>query len=319
MKREKVSFVIPCYNSTNTIQTVVKEITETMTSVLSQYEYEIILVNDCSPDGTTYEMIRGIAKKDDHVSGINLSKNFGQPSAVLAGLNYARGDYVVCGDDDGQTPFCMLPYFFEKIYEGYDVVEARYVTREKRSLIRNIGTRINDAMACWLIDKPKGIQLTSFWLTRRYVVDEVIRYSNSYPYIGGLLLRATRNICNVDVEGRDRLDGHSGYNIKRLFLLWLNGFTSFSIKPLRLITAFGMLVSVLGFIMVIVTVARKMLNPLIDAGYSSTIAIILFMFGVVFIILGMLGEYIGRINIASNNAPAYVVRETVNLEINKDL
>ena len=314
MEKELVSFVIPCYNSTNTIATVLEEITETMTSVLSQYDYEIILVNDCSPDGTTYDEICRLAEEDKYIRGVNLSRNFGQPSAVMAGLNYAKGDYVVCGDDDGQTPFCMLPQFFQKMDEGYDVVEARYATREKRSPIRNIGTKMNDAMACWLIGKPKGIQLTSFWLVRRYVVNEVIRYSNSYPYIGGLLLRATRNICNVDVEGRDRLEGHSGYDIKRLLLLWLNGFTSFSIKPLRIVTLLGMMVSVVGFVMAIFTIVRKLLNPMIDAGYSSTIAIILFMFGVLFVILGMLGEYIGRINIASNNAPTYVVRETINID-----
>lgn len=312
-EKELISFIIPCYNSTKTLPTVTKEITETMSSKMNQYEYEIILVNDCSPDGTTYMTIQNLTKTDKHIRGINLARNFGQPSAVMAGMNYAKGDYIVCGDDDGQTPFCELPLFFEKIEAGYDVIEAKYTQREKRSLFRKIGTFMNEHMATWLINKPKGIVLTTYWVIRRYVADEMIKYPNSYPYLGGLMMRATQKVCNVEIVHRKRLDGKSGYNIKKMMELWLNGFTSFSVKPLRLVTVLGLLVAMSGFVAGVVTIVRKILNPSILAGYSSTMAVLLLLFGILFIILGMLGEYIGRIYISLNNAPQFVIRETVNI------
>lgn len=149
-----------------------------------------------------------------------MARNFGQPSAVMAALNHAKGDYVVCGDDDGQTPFSELPKFFQKIEEGYDAVEAKFIQHEKRSLFRKFGTFVNESMQSWLIDKPRGVVLTTFWVIRRFVADEMCKYPNSHPYLGGLILRSTKNVCNVEVKKNERLRGKSGYNIKK----WLNFF-----------------------------------------------------------------------------------------------
>lgn len=311
---ELISFVIPCYNSTKTLPLVTEEIIETMESKMEQYDYEIILINDCSPDGTTYSKIEELSKDNSHIRGINLARNFGQPSAVMAGMSFAKGDFIVCGDDDGQTPFCDLPLFFEKIAEGYDVIEAKYIQREKKSLFRKLGTFMNESMATWLINKPKGIVLTTFWVIRRYVADEMLKYPNSYPYLGGLMMRATHNVCNVDIAHRQRITGKSGYSISKLMGLWLNGFTSFSVKPLRFATACGGCLSLIGIIVGIITVIRKILEPDILAGYSSMMAVILFLFGALFILLGMLGEYIGRIYISLNNAPQFVIREKINID-----
>lgn len=308
MKREKISFVIPCYNSTNTIDAVVQEIKQVMQTDMAQYEYEIVLVNDGSPDGTTYDAILQIAGRERHIKGINLSKNFGQPSAVMAALNYVDGDYIVCGDDDGQTPFAELSKLFEKIEEGYDLVEAKYAAREKRSLFRKLGTLINESMATWLIAKPPGLELTTYWVVRRFVVDQMIAYMNPYPYLGGLMLRTTQNACNVDVSHRKRLSGKSGYNIRKMMELWLNGFTSFSVKPLRLMTWAGMIVALIGFVYGIIIIAGKLINPTVSAGYSSIMSINLFMFGILFIFMGLIGEYVGRIYISLNKAPQFVVK-----------
>ncbi|MBO7426927.1 MAG: glycosyltransferase family 2 protein [Clostridiales bacterium] len=308
-KREKISFVIPCYNSTNTIGTVVEEIKTVMTQELSSYDYEIVLVNDGSPDGTTYGAILDIVAKEKHIKGINLARNFGQPSAVMAALNHATGDYVVCGDDDGQTPFCEFPKLFAKIQEGYDLVEARYATREKRSLFRRMGTFMNEGMSTWLISKPKDLELTTYWVVKRFIVDQMIQYPNTYPYLGGLMLRATQNACNVDVSHRERLSGKSGYNFRKMLELWLNGFTSFSVEPLRLMSKLGILVSILGFLFGIFIVVRKIIDPSISAGYSSIMAVMVFFFGIVFFFLGVLGEYVGRIYISLNRAPQFVVKD----------
>lgn len=318
MKKELVSFVIPCYNSTSTLDDVVKEIDDTMREKLSQFEYEIILVNDCSPNGTTFQKICEIAKKKSYVRGIDLARNFGQPSAVMAALNHAKGDYVVCGDDDGQTPFSELPKFFQKIEEGYDAVEAKFIQHEKRSLFRKFGTFVNESMQSWLIDKPRGVVLTTFWVIRRFVADEMCKYPNSHPYLGGLILRSTKNVCNVEVKKNERLRGKSGYNIKKMVELFLNGFTTFSAKPLRMAMTIGILVGASGVLFGCFTVIRKIMNPAISAGYSSLMAVILVLFGILFAMLGVFGEYIGQTYIALNQAPQYVVREKINFEEEKN-
>lgn len=308
-KREKISFVIPCYNSTNTIGSVVDEIKDVMLGEMQSYDYEIVLVNDGSPDGTTYDAILEIVAREKYIKGVNLARNFGQPSAVMAALNQTTGDYVVCGDDDGQTPFNELPKLFAKIEEGYDLVEARYAVREKRSLFRKIGTAINEGMATWLIAKPKGLELTTYWVVKRFVVDQMISYPNSYPYLGGLMLRTTQNACNVDVTHRERLSGSSGYNLKKMLELWLNGFTSFSVKPLRLMSIIGIIVAIIGFIFGLFIIIQKLIDPSILVGYSSIMAVNLFMYGIMFFFMGLMGEYIGRIYISLNKAPQYVIKD----------
>ena len=308
-QREKISFVIPCYNSTNTIGRVVQEIKEVMNNSMNKYDYEIILVNDGSPDGTTYDAILELVKTEKYIKGVNLARNFGQPSAVMAALNQATGDYVVCGDDDGQTPFNELDKLFQKIEEGYDLVEAKYAVREKRSLFRKLGTVLNESMATWLIAKPHGLELTTYWVTRRFVVDQMISYPNSFPYLGGLMLRATQNACNVNVTHRERLSGKSGYSLKKMIELWLNGFTSFSIKPLRIATWVGIIIAAGGFLSGLAIIIMKLAGEAVNAGYSSIMAVNLFMFGVLLCFMGLIGEYVGRIYISLNNAPQFVIKD----------
>lgn len=313
---EKISFVIPCYNSTNTIEAVVKEITDLMNDVLTEYSYEIVLVNDGSPDGTTYDSIIGITEKYRNIKGINLSRNFGQPSAVMTALHHTTGDYIVCGDDDGQTPFDELPKLLRKLNEGYDLVEAKYEIREKRSLFRKFGTFINESMATWLIAKPKGLELTTYWITKRYVINEMLKYQNPYPYLGGLMLRVTQNACNVGVKHRERLSGESGYSVKKMLELWLNGFTSFSVEPLRIMAWIGFFIAIGGFIFGTKIIIDKLIFGSIIPGYSSLVSIMLFMFGTVLIFMGLIGEYVGRIYLSLNNAPQFIIKD---INISKDM
>ena len=314
MSLEKFSFIIPCYNSTNTLKAVTDEISDMMKNQLSEFSYEIILVNDCSPNGTTYGKITELAKEDSRIKGINLARNFGQPSAVMAGLHFATGDYIVCGDDDGQTPFIEFPKLFEKIKEGFDIVEAKYAVREKRSLFRKFGTFANETMATSLINKPKGLELTTFWCIRRFVADDMLRYENPYPYLGGLMLRVSKNACNVEVSHRERLSGKSGYSLSKMINLWLNGFTNFSIKPLRFATISGLFIAFAGFIYGIWTIINKLIHPAVPAGYASTLAIMVFLFGFSFLFLGLIGEYVGRIYISLNRQPQFIIKEKINVE-----
>ncbi|MDD2969699.1 MAG: glycosyltransferase family 2 protein [Lachnospiraceae bacterium] len=307
-----ISFVIPCYRSEQTIIKVVEEIQAAMNTRLQQYQYEVILVNDCSPD-QTFEVIRTLCAQHNHVKGINLARNFGQHAALMAGLRYSKGDIVICLDDDGQTPADEAWKLIEKIEAGADVVYAKY-EHKQHSVARNLGSRLNDLMARTMLGKPKELYLSSYFAAKKFVVDEMVRYENSYPYVIGLVLRATKKIENVSVRHREREVGSSGYTIGKLFGLWCNGFTAFSIKPLRIATVIGGMSASAGFIYAIYTIVKRLMNPLVPAGFSALMSATLFIGGMLMLMLGLIGEYIGRIYISINNAPQYVIREIVNDE-----
>lgn len=308
MTMSKISFVIPCYRSEKTLEGVVTEIRDTM-QTMQEYEYDIILVNDCSPDNT-FEVIAGLCKQYDNISGIDLAKNFGQHAALMAGLRKSEGDIVVCLDDDGQTPANEVGKLLKGLENGSDVVYASYDNKQHNAF-RNFGTWMNDIMTRAMLGKPKDLHLTSYFAAKRFVVDSMLQYENSYPYIIGLVLRATRNITNVPVKHRSREVGTSGYTMKKLLGLWFNGFTAFSILPLRIATVAGAIFAGSGFVYGIYTVIKKFVNPAVPLGFSSMMAAIVFIGGMLMIMLGLIGEYIGRIYISINNSPQYVIRREV--------
>ena len=302
--------MIPCYVSEHTIPQVVREVNGAMNK-LPQYTWEFVLVNDCSPDNT-FEVIRALCAEYPNVTGISLARNFGQHAALMAGFNHVSGDVIVCMDDDGQTPGDEVGKLLDKIEAGYDVAYARY-TSKKHSAFRNIGSRVNSKMTEFLLDKPKDLFISSYFAVRRYIVDEMVKYDNSFPYVIGLVLRSTKNIANVDVTHRDRMEGVSGYSIQKLLSLWMNGFTAFSVKPLRLASLLGVLFAIIGFISTIALVLNKLLHPAeVMLGWSSTMSMIMLIGGVLLIVLGIIGEYIGRIYICINKSPQYIIREKIN-------
>lgn len=309
--KETVSFVIPCYRSEHTLESVVAEICGTMKES-ERYDHEIILVNDCSPDGT-WAVIRRLCQENGRITGINFARNFGQHAALMAGLRQSRGEYVVCLDDDGQTPANEVGKLLEKLEEGYDAVYASYA-RKRHSLFRNLGSRVNELMTRVMLEKPRELYISSYFAVRRFVVEDMVRYENSYPYVIGLVLRATKNIANVEVDHRERQEGSSGYTLKKLLSLWFNGFTAFSVKPLRIATGIGGMSAAVGFLYGLYTIIKRLVNPQVPMGFSSTMAAIVFFGGMIMIMLGMIGEYIGRIYISLNNSPQYVIRERINGE-----
>ncbi len=305
---KKVSFVIPCYQSEKTITSVVDEIVSTMNAIVD-YEYEIVLVNDCSQDGT-YNVIKSIVGDHENVIGISFAKNFGQHAALMAGLRATDGDYVVCLDDDGQTPADEVGKLLTKLEEGYDAVYASY-NNKQHSAFRNFGSKINEKMTELLLGKPKDLYVSSYFAVKRFIVNEMIRYEASYPYVIGLVLRSTKNVCNVPVQHRARETGSSGYTFRKLLSLWLNGFTAFSVKPLRIATFFGLIVALVGFVALIYVVVNRFINPDVPIGWSSTVSILLILGGIILLVLGMIGEYIGRIYITLNATPQYVIASKI--------
>ncbi|MBR4470655.1 MAG: glycosyltransferase family 2 protein [Erysipelotrichaceae bacterium] len=312
---EMISFVIPCYRSEKTIGIVVEEI-EKLMSQHDPFTYEVVLVNDCSPDNV-WDVIREMGKKDKRIKGICLAKNFGQHSALMAGYKVCKGDYIVTLDDDGQTPVEETFKLMDKLFEGYDVVYARYEER-KDNLFRKLGTAMNNLMLQILSGKPKELHLTSFFVARKFIIEEICRYEHSYPYIWGLILRTTRNIANQMIRHNERKEGKSGYTLIKLLSLWMNGFTAFSVIPLRIVSYMGMFLTVCGFFGIIFTVVNKLLHPSIQAGYSALMTVQLIIGGMLMISNGLMGEYIGRIYMGINAAPQYVTKEKVNLEEDPD-
>ncbi len=307
-KTKKVSFIIPCYRSEKTLESVITEIRDTMQE-LTAYEYDIFLINDCSPDDT-FSVIRRLCNQYDNITGISLAKNFGQHAALMAGLRKSDGDIVVCLDDDGQTPANEVGKLLAGIEEGSDVVYAQYETK-KHSAFRNFGSWMNDMMTRVMLGKPKDLHITSYFAVKRFVVESMLAYEKSYPYVIGLVLRATKNITNVPVNHRSREIGASGYTMKKLLGLWFNGFTAFSILPLRIATVVGSSCACVGFLYGIYTIIKRLVNPAVPMGFSALMSAIVFFGGMMMLMLGLVGEYVGRIYISINNSPQYVIREEV--------
>lgn len=305
---KKVSFVIPCYKSALTIGKVVEEIDQTMKEI-NRYDHEIILVNDCSPDDT-FVVIKELCKKHSHICGVNLARNFGQHGALMAGFHQVTGDILVCLDDDGQTPADEVGKLLEKIEAGDDVVYASY-GHKMHSAFRNFGSYVNEKMLQFLLGKPKELYVSSYFAARRFIVDEMLKYENAFPYVIGLVLRSTKKISNVAVNHREREIGQSGYTLGKLLALWFNGFTAFSTKPLRIATVAGCLCACSGFLYGFYTIIKKLVSPAVPLGFSSLMSAILFIGGMLMLMLGLIGEYIGRMYICMNNAPQFVVRDLI--------
>lgn len=307
----KLSFIIPCYRSEDTISAVVEEIQKETKKI--NIDYEIILIDDCSPDNQM-NLFKTMAQ-DKRIKIISFSKNFGQHSGILAGLRTSEGDCSVILDDDGQCPLDYLKELIQPINEGYDAVFAKY-GRQKQSLFKNLCSSINFTVANLLTEKPKDIQMTNFIALSKVAVNEIKKYRGPYPVTSGLIFRAVKKIKNVPMPERKRASGRTTYNIRRLFELWLNTITAFSIKPLRFGSFVGGIFSLAGIVFVISIVIKKAINPSIPIGWTSTISIIMILGGMILFVLGMIGEYVGRIYMSINNTPQYVIRETYNIDIN---
>ena len=306
----KISFVIPCYRSEKTLEGVVAEI-KAVVSQRPEVEYEIVMVSDHSPDNV-YQVIEKMCHADPaHLRGLELARNFGQPAAQMAGFAQATGDVVFSLDDDGQAPVDAIYKVIDKLVDGgNDVVYGAY-PRKRHNVFRNLGSWVNHLMAVWLIGIPHGMYTTSFFAVRRFVVNEMLKYRGPFPYLSGLIFRTTRNVSTVEVNHRSRAAGTSGYTIGKLLKLWVNGFTAFSVEPLRLASYAGGICAVAGFCYGLWTVIHKLfIHPDMPVGYSSIMSVLLFIGGMLMLILGLIGEYVGRIYICMNQSPQYVVSRT---------
>ncbi len=306
-----LSFVIPCYRSEKTIETVINEIIAVV-GQRDEFDYEIIAVNDCSPDNV-YEVLLKLASANPKMKVINLAKNAGKHAAVLAGYAFVSGDYIINLDDDFQCPMYELWNLLTPLLtDEADIATAEYRVK-KESVMKRIGSNVNLWFSEQMLNKPKGLRFENFSVVKRFVCEEVKNYKNPYPYLEGLFVGVSGNIVSVSMENRNRADDNvSGFTMLKSVSLFVNGLTAFSIKPLRIASLIGFLFALIGFIYGMVIIIHKLMNPEVLLGYSSMMAVIIFSSGIIMLILGMIGEYVGRIYISLNNFPQYVIKDKIN-------
>jgi undecaprenyl-phosphate 4-deoxy-4-formamido-L-arabinose transferase len=301
----ELSWVIPVYQGSRTIGQVVDQIH----ACSPRMRFEVFLVNDGSSDDSEEVCSRLVERYPETVNLLQLSRNFGEHHAVLAALNYVRGRYVAVLDDDGQNrPQDVLRMLAHAQEHNLDVVYGRYRER-KHPWHRILGSWFNDKVANLVLGKPPRLYLSSFKVMNRFVVDEITRYNGPFPYLDGLILRATRNIGQIDVDHHARQAGSSGYTLSKLVGLWLNMVVGFSIVPLRASLLLGMTAAAMSLLMLVGIVVDKLwINPQVTVGIPSVLACVVFFAGVQLVILGVVGEYLGRMFLHQSGMSPYVVR-----------
>ena len=314
-EKKKISFIIPCYRSSQTIENVINEIVMEVDRL--QASYEIIAIDDNSPDDL-WSVLCSLGKRNSNIKLIKLAKNFGQHAGMMAGVRHATGDICVFLDDDGQCPVDHLSKLIRPLDEGWDISIAEY-GKKKQGAFKNFGSFVNEKAANCLIDKPHDIRLSNFMAIKRYIADELKGYNGPYPYISGLLFRSSSKVINVPMSERERMQGRTTYTFRKLFSLWVSSFTAFSIKPLRFATVVGGMSALCGVVFALYVIIHKIIQPYITSGWSSIVAVNMTLGGLILFVLGIAGEYIGRIYMTINGTPQYVISQSVNIcDVNQD-
>lgn len=306
----EVSVVVPVYRSEDCVEELVDRISGALNR--SNRTFEIILINDCSPD-RSWDKIVHVSQKNKHVIGLNLRKNAGQDNAIMAGLGVAHGSSIIIMDDDLQHDPDDIEKLISRVGGEYDVCYAKFRTK-KQALWKNMGSWLNDKIANIVIGKPSDIYLSPYKAMSMGLVQEIIKYSGPYPYVDGLIFRSTSKITQVAVEHHSRFSGSSNYNLIRSIGVWMKVATGFSLVPLRLATYMGFTFSAVGLCCAAWFTIRQLLYDIAPLGWASTIVAVLILGGIQLGCLGLIGEYLGRVFLHLNGRPQYVVKEIIGRE-----
>lgn len=304
------SVVIPVYGSAKILPALAARLEQVLRPLAGAQGFEVILVHDHGPDDA-WDVITTLAAKFPWLRGIDLGRNAGQHNAIMAGLGRARGSRIITMDDDLQHDPADIPRILACLDAGHDLCYAQFESRQ-HALWKRLGSWFNDAVARRLLKKPRGLYLSPFRGLRGKLLESVLRYQGPFVYLDGLLLQSTDSIGTIDATHHARSDGRSGYSLRKSISLWLQMATSFSVTPLRLVSLAGIVASLLGFLMALLVLVRKLTSPDMALGWPSLIITVLLLGGMQLLALGVIGEYIGRVLLTINRRPQYVVRQTVN-------
>ena len=296
-----LSIIIPVYNGQDTLVQLQKNIEQKIKN-----KHEIIFINDGSRDNS-WQVIKDIAAKNEDVLGINLLKNVGQDNAIMAGLSFAKGDYIIIMDDDLQHDPSYIEDLYNKCKEGYDVVYANFL-QKKQKLWKNFGSWLNGKIASFFIKKPNSIYISPFKIIKKSIVDQMLKYKSPFIYVDGIILSLTSNVTQITIKHYNRTKGISNYSIRNSFTVFINHLTGYSIIPLRLVTIIGLFFSILAIILSIYWIINYF-NNVEPEGWTSIMLVLLFIGGIIMFSLGIIGEYIGRLYLLSSNKPQYVIKE----------
>lgn len=305
---KEISVVIPVYKS----EKCIPELTKQISDALKDFNWELILVNDCSPDNSWAE-IKKLVAENNNIAGINLRKNGGQDLAILAGLNHAKGKWIVIMDDDLQHSPYDIPKLYAQAQKGFDVVYADF-KQKKQKLWKNLGSWLNGKVSEITLGKPKGIYLSPFKIISSSVVKEMCKLNNLFPYIDGLIFQVTKNITQINIEHHKREYGKSNFTLVKSMQVFFRMMFGFSTFPLNFATYIGFFSSTMGFVLAIYFLVKFLLGLEPLTGWTSLIMVILILGGLILLALGIIGKYIGQMYLTINNSPKYIVKETVGYE-----
>jgi undecaprenyl-phosphate 4-deoxy-4-formamido-L-arabinose transferase len=304
-----LSIVVPVYNGAESVG----ELCDALERLEIAGGHEIVLVNDGSPDNSLAVCREIVARSRIPVTLVDLARNYGEHNAVMAGLRHATGAHVITMDDDLQNPPEEVTRLLAHAQAtGNDVVYT-YYDEKQHAWWRNLGSRFTNWVAGFVLDKPKDLYLSTFRCMSAFVVREVTRYEGPFPYVDGLLLQVTQNIGSLLVTHLPRAVGRSNYTMRRLVRLWMSMFVNFSVMPLRISTLTGFALSAFGAVGGMAAfVEAVFFEP--PAGWASLMAAVLLISGVQLVILGIVGEYLGRLYLTANRKPQSVIRSVTRAE-----
>ena len=304
---KKITILIPCYNEAKSLLILYEEIIHVI-SVLNDYTWEILWVNDGSQD-ETLKVIVALREKDTRVSYVDLSRNFGKENALLAGLDYAHGDAVIIMDADMQHPPQVIPDMVRKWEEGYDDVYARRKTRGKESWLRKRLTLFYYKLLQSSSRLDVLPNVGDFRLLDRKCINALCQLRESGRYTKGMYCYIGFKKTGVEFDTQDRINGESSMSFKKLLKLALEGITSYTTAPLRWATIAGLMVSLFAFAYMVFVFLKALIYGDPVAGYPTLITVILFIGGVQLLTIGIIGEYLAKVFVEVKNRPVYFVRE----------
>lgn len=304
-----ITIAIPCFNSSKTLPMVVKEIKSAF-EIHSEYDYQIILVNDGSPDNT-FQIIRNLCAEDPKIIGIDLARNFGQASAKMAAVPHVRGDVLIYMDDDGQHDASGIFLLAKAVENGADMAIASF-PHKHHGLFKRFTSWLNSEILRITIQKPKDLHTSPYAAYSKYLIERLKEYKSPFVSMFGYVLQNTKKVVNVELPHRDRLEGKSGYTLRKLLRLWSDGVFSFSMVPLRLAEGMSLFSFIIGFILIVASIVVACLGrswgSLLVAGSVFGVG------GILMLLIAILGEYIGRSYLMTSGTPQYAVRSILNEE-----